>query len=134
MPWTTAQVHALPALKYFSENADEFVESVFLSSQEEGQAVTDVLALETLSDEMKIRIVREMNFCLDSLSAISSDPTLPDATPTLSFHDLFYRHDRIQVGWPELILYICEDCNMQVLTEYITRHAGTLSLSGPEVS
>jgi len=134
LPWTTAQMHALPALGYFSENADEFVGAVFLSSKEQGQAVTDVLALKALSDEMKIRIVREMNFCLDSLSAISSEPTITDATPQLSFHDLFYRHDRIHAEWPELILYICEDCNMQVLTAFMTRHAGTLSLSGPEVS
>jgi len=134
LPWTTAQKHALPALEYFSENADKFVRAVFLSSHEHGQAVIDVLALEALSDEMKIRIVREMNFSLDSLSAISSEPTLTDAIPALSFHDLFYRHDRIQAEWSELILYICEDCNMQVLTAFMTRHAGTLSLSGPEVS
>ncbi|WP_455821219.1 YobI family P-loop NTPase [Pseudomonas cerasi] len=134
LPWTTAQMHAIPALGYFSENADEFVGAVFLSSQEQGQAVTDVLALEALSDEMKIRIVREMNFCLDSLSAISSEPALTDATPQLSFHDLFYRHDRIHAEWPELLLYICEDCNMQVLAAFMTRHADTLSLSGPEVS
>ncbi|MGP4132264.1 hypothetical protein OJE16_22020 [Pantoea tagorei] len=134
LPWTTAQVHALPALGYFRENADKFVESVFLSSQEQGQAVIDVLALDALSDEMKIRIVSEMSFCLDSLSEISTEPALMDATPQLSFHDLFYRHDRIQARWPELLSYICEDCNMQVLTAFMARHAGMLSLSGPEVS
>ena len=134
LPWTTAQVHALPALAYFKENADEFVESVFLSSQEQGQAVTDVLALEALSDEMKFRIVGEMNFCLDSLSGISDLPARTDVTPQLSFHDLFYHHNRIQAGWPELLSFISEDCNMQVLTYFMARHAGTLSLSGPEVS
>lgn len=134
LPWTTAQVHALPALGYFRENADKFVESVFLSSQEQGQAVIDVLALDALSDEMKIRIVSEMSFCLDSLSEISTEPALTDATPQLSFHDLFYRHDRIQARWPELLSYICEDCNMQVLAAFMARHAGMLSLSGPEVS
>lgn len=134
LPWTTAQVHALSALAYFKENADEFVESVFLSSQEQGQAVTDVLALEALSDEMKFRIVGEMNFCLDSLSGISDLPARTDVTPQLSFHDLFYHHNRIQAGWPELLSFISEDCNMQVLTSFMARHAGTLSLSGPEVS
>lgn len=130
LPWTTAQMHALPALGYFRENADEFVESVFLCSQEQGKEVTDVLALEALSDEMKLRIVSEMSFCLDSLSEISTEPAFTDATPQLSFHDLFYRHDRIQAGWPELLSYICEDCNMQVLTAFMARYVVTLQPGG----
>ncbi|MCW0323452.1 hypothetical protein NB714_004313 [Pantoea dispersa] len=132
-PWTTAQAHALPALDYFSENADEFVAEVFLSSEEQGAAVIDVLSLEALSDVMKGRIVKEMSFCLDTLSAISTEPELTDGNAPLSFHDVFYRYDRIQAAWPELISYIGEDCNMPVLTAFMTRHADTLSLSGPEV-
>lgn len=131
-PWTLAQTHSLPALDYFSDNADEFVREVFLSSEEQGRAVTDVLSLDPLSDAMKFRIVEEMNFCLDTLAEISTEPGRTEAAQQLSFHDLFYRHDRIQAEWPELTSYIGEDCNMQVLTGFMTRHADTLSLSGPE--
>lgn len=134
LPWTTAKEHSLPALEYFKENADNFVSEVFLNSNEQGRAVPDVLSLGALSNEMKIRIVKEMSFCLDTLSEISAEPGLTDANQQLSFHDLFYRHDRIQAEWGELISYIGEDCNMQALTAFMTRHADTLSLSGPEVS
>ncbi|MEN4578077.1 P-loop NTPase fold protein [Pantoea agglomerans] len=134
LPWTTAKANALPALEYFSENADEFVEAVFLHSQEQSIAVTDVLSLEALSKDMKLRIVKEMSFCLDSLTVLPAGIDLTDLTQQLSFHDLFYHHDRIQAAWPELITYIGENCNMQVLTSFMTRHADTLSLSGPGVS
>ncbi|MGO2569751.1 MAG: YobI family P-loop NTPase [Serratia proteamaculans] len=134
LPWTTAKDYSLPALEYFKENADNFVSEVFLNSNEQGRAVSDVLSLVALSDEMKIRIVKEMSFCLDTLSEISTEPGLTDANQQLSFHDLFYRHDRIKAEWGELISYIGEDCNMQVLTAFMTRHADTLSRSGPEVS
>lgn len=97
-PWSTAKVHELPALEYFRTNADEFVNSVFISSQEQGEAITDALVLVTLSDKMKVRIISEMIFSLDSLSAVSSEPVLAEENLHLSFHDLFYHPDRIKVG------------------------------------
>lgn len=131
-PWSLAQKYNLDALSYFEEQADEFVREIFLSSAEREAAILTVLKLSTLSETMKISIVREMNFCFDTLAGIPEEPGYEENGSRLSFHDAFYRYDRIGASWPELVTYIGEECNLQVLTDFVSRHASTLSLSGPE--
>lgn len=132
-PWSLAEKYHLDARGYFEENADEFVHKVFLSSAEREAAILTVLQLSTLSEAVKLSIVREMNFCLDTLAGIPEEPGYEENGNLLSFHDAFYRYDRIGVSWSELMTYIGEECNLQVLTDFVSRHASTLSLSGPEI-
>lgn len=132
-PWSLAENYHLDALCYFEENADEFVSKIFLPSAEREAAILTVLQLSSLSEAMKLSIVREMNFCLDTLAGIPDEPGYEENGNLLSFHDAFYRYDRIGVSWPELMTYIGEECNLQVLTDFVSRHASTLSLSGPEI-
>jgi hypothetical protein len=132
-PWSLAEKYHLDARGYFEENADEFVSKIFLSSAEREAAILTVLQLSTLSEAMKLSIVREMNFRLDTLAGIPEEPGYEENGNLLSFHDAFYRYDRIGVSWPELMTYIGEECNLQVLTDFVSRHASTLSLSGPEI-
>lgn len=131
-PWSLAQKYNLDALGYFAKFSDEFVREIFLSSAEREAAILTVLKLSTLSETMKISIVREMNFCFDTLAGIPEEPGYEENGSRLSFHDAFYRYDRIGASWPELVTYIGEECNLQVLTDFVSRHASTLSLSGPE--
>ncbi|MBK0098860.1 hypothetical protein IBT49_22955 [Erwinia sp. S63] len=133
-PWTLAQKHDLAAQAYFEEQADDFVRNVFLLSEEHEAAITEVLAINKLSDELKIRIVSEMNFCLATLSGIPEEPGRTENGRRLSFHDLFYRYDRIEAAWPELMTYVAGECNLQILSDYLSRHAGVLSLSGPGIA
>lgn len=132
-PWSLAEYHHLDALEYFEENADEFVREIFLSSAESEAAILTVLQLSTLSEAMKLSIVREMNFCLGTLAGIPEVPGYEENGNSLSFHDAFYSYDRIMASWPELMTYICEECDLQVLTDFVSRHATTLSRSEPEM-
>ncbi|MCA1179733.1 MULTISPECIES: hypothetical protein [unclassified Pantoea] len=133
-PWTLAQKHNLAARAYFEEQADDFARNVFLLSEEHESAITEVLAINSLSDELKIRIVSEMNFYLATLSGIPEAPGHAENGRQLSFHDLFYRYDRIEASWPELMTYVAAECNLQILAGYLSRHAGALSLSGPGIA
>lgn len=132
-PWSLAEDYHLNVMEYFEENADEFVREIFLSSAESEAAILTVLQLSTLSEAMKLSIVREMNFCLDTLTGIPEVPGYIENGNSLSFHDAFYSYDRIVASWPELMTYICEECDLQVLTDFVSRHASTLSRSGPEI-
>ena len=132
-PWSLAEDYHLDALEYFEENADEFVREIFLSSAESEAAILTVLQLSTLNAAMKQSIVKEMNFCLGTLSGIPEVPGYVENGNSLSFHDAFYRYDRIDASWPELMTYIDEDCDLQILTDFMSRHARTLSRSGPEI-
>ncbi|MCS6734532.1 DNA-binding protein, partial [Proteus terrae] len=44
-----------------------------------------------------------------------------------SYHDLFFHHNHVAPSWKMLLDYIYEDCNLDVLTQYIEKHAQTLS-------
>ncbi len=133
-PWTFAYEHKLSTVSdYFSQNIDIFVRDVFISSSEDADCIRYVLTRTSLSDGSKGDIVRNMAFSFDDLSGISAKAEFTEDQLTISYHDLFYRYDRITPGWGALIDYICEDCDMEILTTYVTKHAPVLGQSSPEV-
>ncbi|EPO1786529.1 DNA-binding protein [Cronobacter turicensis] len=133
-PWTLAYEHELSEVSdYFSQNIDIFVRDVFIYSTEDADCIRYVLARTSLSDDSKGDIVRNMTFSLADLSGISTKAEFTEDQLTISYHDLFYRYDRVAPGWGALIDYICEDCDMEILTAYVTKHASVLGQSSPEV-
>ncbi|MBH3008323.1 MULTISPECIES: DNA-binding protein [Serratia] len=133
-PWTLAYEHKLNAVSdYFSQNIDTFVRDVFIYSAEDAGCIRYVLTHTSLSDSSKGDIVRKMTFSLADLFKISAKSEFTEDQQTISYHDLFYRYDRVAPGWSALIDYICEDCNMEILTAYVTKHAPVLGQSSPEV-
>ncbi|TBL72224.1 DNA-binding protein [Obesumbacterium proteus] len=133
-PWTLAYEHKLSTVSdYFSQNIDIFVRDVFISSSEDADCIRYVLSRTSLSDDSKGDIVRNMIFSFDDLSGISAKAEFTEDQLTISYHDLFYRYDRIAPGWGALIDYICQDCDMEILTTYVTKHAPVLGQSSPEV-
>ncbi|MEX7536669.1 DNA-binding protein [Providencia rettgeri] len=133
-PWTLAYEHKLSTVSdYFSQNIDIFVRDVFVSSAEDADCIRYVLTRTSLSDSSKSDIVRKMTFSFTDLSGISAKAEFTEDQLTISYHDLFYRYDRVAPGWSALIDYICEDCNMKVLTEYLTKHGAALGRSSIDV-
>lgn len=133
-PWTLAHEHNLGAVSdYCSQNIDIFVRDVFISSTEDAECIRYVLTCTSLSDRSKGDIVRKMTFSFADLSGISAKAEFTEDQLTVSYHDLFYRYDRVVPGWGALMDYICEDCNMEILTAYATKHAAALCQSSPEV-
>lgn len=133
-PWTLAYEHKLSAVSdYFSQNIDTFVRDVFIYSAEDADCIRYVLTRTSLSDNSKGDIVRKMTFSFAELSGISAKAEFSEDQLTISYHDLFYRYDRVAPGWGALIDYICEDCDMDILTAYVTKHAPVLGQSSPEV-
>lgn len=133
-PWTLAYEHKLITVSdYFSQNIDTFVRDVFISSAEDADCIRYVLTRTSLSDDSKGDIVRNMTFSFADLSGISAKAEFTEDQLTISYHDLFYRYDRVTPGWGALIDYICEDCDMEILTAYVTKHASVLGQSSPEV-
>lgn len=70
-----------------------------------------------------------MQFTVPDLALFKDDVDVE--AEGLSWHDLFYRYDHVEPGWPSLLAYMYEECNMSVLTGYIEKHA--LPLSGQHV-
>ncbi|MDF7630732.1 hypothetical protein PUG46_15835 [Erwiniaceae bacterium L1_55_4] len=132
IPWTLARQHSPAVRANFEKHADEFVQNVFLPSDEREAAITEVLRLDTLSDDVKLSIITDMSFCLETLAAFPPEPVSEDGFRSMWLQDAFYRYDRIKAAWPELMQYITGDCDMAVLTGYMARHAEQLSTSGPE--
>lgn len=133
-PWTLAYEHKLSTVSdYFSQNIDIFVRDVFISSAEDAGCILYILTRTSLSDASKGDIVRKMTFSFGDLSGISTKAEFTEDQLTISYHDLFYRYDRVTPGWGALIDYICENCNMEILTEYVTKHRATLGRSPLEV-
>ncbi|MBA5600939.1 DNA-binding protein [Pectobacterium aroidearum] len=133
-PWTLAYEHKLSAVSdYFSQNIDIFVRDVFISSAEDAGCIRYVLTRTSLSDTLKGEIVRKMTFVFTDLSGVSAKAEFNEGQLTLSYHDLFYRYDRVAPEWGVLLDYICEDCNMETLTAYVTKHASAFGQSSPEV-
>ncbi|WP_274720578.1 hypothetical protein [Xenorhabdus bovienii] len=110
--------------QYVDENIDLFVRNIFIDSEEETATIVKILQHTELCDELKTQIIKEMSFAVSELTEFSE--TIDSGETEISFHDLFYRHDRILPTWPALIAYICEECNLEVLTGYVERHAENL--------
>lgn len=133
-PWTLVYKHKLSAISdYFYQNIDIFVRDVFISSAENADCIRYVLTHTSLSDDSKGDIVRKMTFLFADLSGISGEATFTDEKLTVSYYDLFYCYDRVIPGWGALMDYINEDCNMKILTSYLTKHASVLGQLSPEV-
>jgi hypothetical protein len=133
-PWTLSTEHHFTTLReYFIANINEFVFNVFVSSNEDAECIRDILTDTPLNSKSKEMILREMNFSLPDLSGIPVTPSFNKDNEILSFHDLFYHYDRVTPGWESLLDYICEDCNLNILSAYATKHASEFSKSCPEV-
>ncbi|MEL7698353.1 MULTISPECIES: hypothetical protein [Pantoea] len=132
-PWTLARESVPEMMNYFRQHPDAFVLHVFSQSDEKGDAVREVLLLCGLSDDVKVNIIREMPFTLSSLAGIPDEPQTTHEGREISLHDLFYLCDRIEPDWASLMDYICELCDMDILTGYLSRHADALSSGGPGV-
>ncbi len=133
LPWSLASQSAPEVLSYFKQNPNPFVMHVFLSSSEKGDAVREVLLLPALSDDLKVSIVRDMTFTLNTLAGIPAETQTEHEGREITFHDLFYLYDRIEPEWESLTQYVCESCDADILTGFLTRHADILAESGPEV-
>lgn len=133
-PWTLVYEHKLSAVSdYFRQNIDTFVRAVFIFSNEDADCIRYVLTHTSLSDDSKGDIVRKMTFSFAELSGISAKAEFTEDQLTISYHDLFYLYGRVAPGWGALIDYICEDCDMDILTAYVTKHAPVLGQTSPEV-
>nr|WP_241391292.1 hypothetical protein [Serratia proteamaculans] len=105
-------------------NIDVFVRDIFISSEENSNTIVSVLKHPSLSDEVRIEILKKMQFTIDDLHLFTEDVEMDEEA--LSYHDLFYLYDHVVPGWEALIAYICENCNADVLTNYIGKHAKVL--------
>ncbi|MCW1876494.1 DNA-binding protein [Erwinia sp. INIA-01] len=133
-PWTLAYEHNLSGISdYFSQNIDTFVRDVFISSSEDADCIRYVMTRTSLNDDSKGNIVRKMTFSFAELSGISAEAEFAEDHLTLSYHDLFYRYDRVVPGWAALMDYICENCNIEILTAYVTKHVAVFARSPLQV-
>ncbi len=132
-PWSLARDNNLSAKEYFEINADTFVINVFLKSEEQQDAIEEVLHLSGLSDESKVRIIKEMDFCLDSLANISLELECVEDGNALSCHDLFYKYNKVRADWSNLIQYLNEDCNHIILTGFLSRKSNFFSSSWSDI-
>lgn len=128
-PWSFASLHDTETQKYFEKEPETFVREVFLVSNDfDASAVSAVLHLTPLSDDLKLSIVKEMRFCLDTLTDIPLEPALTENGRTLSFRDLFYLNNRVYANWSELLNDFNNGGDRQVLTNFMARNSDTLSL------
>lgn len=126
LPWSLLEKYQLSSVKeYVNDNIDIFVREIFIDSKESSETIVSVLTHQNLSDDLKIVMLKKMQFTVVDLHGF---PEHIDADmDELSYHDLFYRYDRVAPGWDALLNYICEGCNLEVLTQYIEEHAQVLS-------
>lgn len=126
LPWSLLEKYQLSSVKeYVNDNINIFVREIFIDSKESSEAIVSVLTHPNLSDDLKIVILKKMQFTVVDLHDF---PEHIDADmDELSYHDLFYRYDRVAPGWDALLNYIFEGCNLEVLTQYIEEHAQVLS-------
>lgn len=110
---------------HIDSNIDVFAREIFMGSEENSETIVSLLLHPSLSGEVKAEILEKMQFKVPDLALFKEDVDVE--VEGLSWHDLFYRYDHVEAGWPSLLAYIYEECNMSVLTGYIEKHALTLS-------
>lgn len=110
---------------HIDSNIDVFARETFMGSEENSETIVSLLLHPSLSGEVKAEILEKMQFKVPDLALFKEDVDVD--VEGLSWHDLFYRYDHVEAGWPSLLAYIYEECNMSVLTGYIEKHALTLS-------
>lgn len=110
---------------HIDSNIDVFAREIFMGSEENSETIASLLLHPSLSGKVKAEILEKMQFEVPDLALFKEDVDVE--VEGLSWHDLFYRYDHVKAGWPSLLAYIYEECNMSVLTGYIEKHALTLS-------
>lgn len=130
-PWTLAEIHSPDILNYMKSEPDRFVSEIFLPSSESADAVLSLLSLEGLSDTLKVTVVRGMVFQMNTLSSVPVEPISDYNGRNISFHDLFFRHDRIAPSWDSLLACLSEVYDAEVMSEYVSRHADVFGDSAP---
>lgn len=110
---------------YMDSHIDIFVRDVFIDSKEDSTTIVSLLKHSVLRDELRIEILKEMQFTVDDLQSFTDDVEVDEAD--YSYHDLFYRYDHVLPGWSTLLDYLRGGCNLAVLTGYLELHAGSLS-------
>lgn len=117
-----------PKLKYVQEyvnnNIDTFVSNIFIHSNENSETIVTMLKHSSLSDQLKIEILKKMLFEVSDLSEFTDNINLDDEL--LSFHDMLYSYKHITPTWRAVLNYIDEKFNHEVFIEYIEHHAKTL--------
>ncbi|MFH6838482.1 DNA-binding protein [Providencia sp. 2024EL-00732] len=125
-PWSLLAKYSLPSVKaYVDSNIDTFVQEIFISSHEDSVAIVSVLTHSALSDDLKVEILKKMSFTVTDLHKFPEHIDIDDEE--FSYHDLFYHYDRVTPCWEALLAYIYEACHLDVLTQYIEKHAQSLS-------
>lgn len=126
-PWSCARKNNIQnVISYLEENIEDFIKKVFIFSEEDPLTIREMLGKATVSNPCRIAMIKKMQFTLPELSGIMSDSELNDNKNGLSFHDLFFKHDRVEASWAPLLNYIGEDCNREVLRDWICSHAAEL--------
>lgn len=126
-PWTLIHKYNLRTLqKYYEDNIDEFIQNVFIYSEENSACITEMLSKKELSAESKEKIVKLMDFTCSDIKDISTESLFYDGNETLSLHDLLYKYDRLIPDWASLTDYISEDCNKAILHQWLTKHSSDL--------
>lgn len=126
LPWSLLDEHHLSSVKvYVNSNINTFVREIFIDSKERSTAIVSVLTHSALSDQLKIAILEKMQFTVTNLHQFPEN--IDTNEDEFSYHDLFYRYDHVAPGWEALLAYIYEECHHEVLTQYIEKHAQSLS-------
>ncbi|CRL66011.1 YobI family P-loop NTPase [Proteus vulgaris] len=127
-PWSLINDEKLADVKtYINENINTFVSEIFINSKENSESIVSILTHPDLDNSLKVKILEEMQFTIDNLHKFPEKIDTENSDNTYSYHDLFFHHNHVVPSWKVLLYYIYEDCNLDVLTQYIEEHAQTLS-------
>lgn len=133
-PWAHLSENNLNELiNYYNENIDIFIKEVFVYSRETDKYIKHILINTPLSDESKINIIKTMEFALPSLSDLISETLFDINDDSLTYHDLFYCHDRVIPEWHSLLDYISKNYSKKVLCQYITKHSNEFGECPPKL-
>jgi len=126
-PWSFARKNKIQnVISHIENNIEDFIKKVFISSEEDSLTIREMLGKSTVSNSSRMAIIKKMQFTLPELSGIMPNSDFNDNKNGLSFHDLLFKYDRVEANWAPLLNYIGEDCNREVLRDWICRHAAEL--------
>ncbi|EOZ4985780.1 TPA: DNA-binding protein [Proteus mirabilis] len=127
-PWSLINDEELTDVKsYINDNINTFVSKIFIHSKENSESIVSILTHPDLDNSLKVKILEEMQFTIGNLNKFPEKIDTENRDNIYSYHDLFFHHNHILPSWKVLLDYIYEDCNLDVLTQYIEEHAKTLS-------
>ncbi|HCK7462472.1 TPA: hypothetical protein N0X76_002076 [Proteus mirabilis] len=127
-PWSLINDEKLADVKsYINDNINTFVSEIFINSKENSESIVSILTHPDLDNSLKVKILEEMQFTIDNLHKFPEEIDTENSDNIYSYHDLFFHHNHVVPSWKVLLDYIYEDCDLDVLTQYIEKHAQTLS-------